>query len=103
MTRERGDVTDRAYFDFLRRIVTAGRRRITASADLEGLAELGELAAILNDEIAAAVTALRGDLHHPASWAEIGDALGITRQAAQQRFRKAGGLRRPGGQPAQLR
>jgi hypothetical protein len=34
---------------------------------------------------------------------EVADALGISRQAAQQRFRKAGGARRPGGQRGSLR
>jgi hypothetical protein len=33
----------------------------------------------------------------PASWAQIGDKLGTTRQAAQQRF-GGDGARRPGGQ-----
>jgi hypothetical protein len=37
------------------------------------------------------------------SWRQVADALGISRQAAQQRFRKAGGHRRPGGQPGSLR
>lgn len=37
------------------------------------------------------------------SWAQIGRALGVSPQAAAQRFAKAGGARRPGGQPGNLR
>jgi hypothetical protein len=37
------------------------------------------------------------------SWSAIGRTLGITRQSAAERFRKAGGACRPGGQPAHLR
>jgi hypothetical protein len=38
-----------------------------------------------------------------ASWAQIGDAVGMTRQSAQERWGSLGGARRPGGQPARLR
>ena len=38
-----------------------------------------------------------------ASWAEIGEKTGMTRQAAQQRWGALGGARRPGGQPSNLR
>lgn len=37
-----------------------------------------------DDAIRAVVTDMRAD---GASWSEIGDALGVTRQAAQQRYR----------------
>lgn len=40
--------------------------------------------AAADDAIAAVVTDMRAD---GASWSEIGDALGVTRQAAQQRYR----------------
>lgn len=34
------------------------------------------------------INAVRGQLRQGKSWADIGSALGITRQAAQQRFGK---------------
>ena len=44
------------------------------------------LSAEIDDAIAQAVTGLRGFGY---SWAEIGSRLGITRQAAQQRWGRA--------------
>jgi len=63
-------------------IRSASRRPV---ADLPDLANLGRLAADVEAAMATMVATLR-DGDHGASWADIGRALGITRQAAQQRF-----------------
>ena len=38
-----------------------------------------------------------------ASWAEVGKATNMSRQAAQERWASLGGERRAGGQPSSLR
>jgi hypothetical protein len=70
------------YAAFLGRIVRAYARRV-AAGDVEALSLMLGLSADLDDAIAQAVTGLRGVGY---SWAEIGSRLGITRQAAQQRW-----------------
>jgi len=50
---------------------------------LNGHATAPRLSAEIDTAIAQAVTGLRGSGY---SWAEIGSRLGITRQAAQQRW-----------------
>jgi len=70
------------YATFVRRVITAYGRRI-ARGDIEGLATLAELGRDLDDVLEHAIIGL-----HDAgySWAEIGARLGVTRQAAYQRF-----------------
>ena len=80
--RTRPVVENTDYTAFARRIIRAAGRRI-ADGDVEGLPELLTLTAELNTAIDTAVTGLR---HHGYSWAEIATRLGITRQAAQQRW-----------------
>jgi hypothetical protein len=70
------------YTAFTRRIIRAAGRRI-ADGDVEGLPDLLTLTHELNTAIDTAVTGLR---HHGYSWTEIATRLGITRQAAQQRW-----------------
>jgi hypothetical protein len=70
------------YAAFLRRVVRACGRRI-AAGDVESLALMAELADIIDTSIQDAVTGLRACGY---SWAEIGARLGVTRQAAQQRW-----------------
>jgi hypothetical protein len=70
------------YAAFARRILAAFGRRI-ADGDIEALTDLTNLAAALDDAIAHAITGLRG---YGYSWADIADRLGITRQAAHQRW-----------------
>jgi hypothetical protein len=65
------------------RMIRAYARRV-ADADLEDLADLVAMRALLDDAITQAVSHLR--VHHEFSWAAIGDAVGTTRQAAQQRY-----------------
>ncbi len=85
----------------LGRILRACARRV-GDGDLEALGDLARLSAEIDGHLLDAVARLR---HEPwcFSWAQIGEALGVRRQSAQQRFGKVGGARRPGGQPAHRR
>jgi hypothetical protein len=67
---------------FTRRILRAYARRV-ARGDVEALTLMLGLSAEIDDAVAQAVTGLR-ELGY--SWAEIGSRLGVTRQAAQQRW-----------------
>lgn len=64
------------------RVIRSLARR-SAEGDVEGLEELVKLQAVLDQAIAEAAQGLHD---HGHSWTYIGDALGITRQAARQRF-----------------
>ena len=70
------------YAAFARRVIRAYSRRI-ADGDVDALPYMTALAADLDTAIAQAVTGLR---QFGYSWAEIATRLGITRQAAQQRW-----------------
>jgi hypothetical protein len=70
------------YAAFARRIIRAYAKRV-ATGDVEALADMVALAAILDNAITEAVTGLRA---HGYSWADIAARLGITRQAAHQRW-----------------
>jgi hypothetical protein len=72
----------REYGEFARRILRAYSRRV-ADGDVEALSLMTGLADELDAAIAEAVRGLRARGY---SWAEIGARLGITRQAAQQRW-----------------
>ena len=74
------------YGAFARRVIRAYARRVTAG-DIDALTAMTRLADDLDIAIHHAVTGLRS---HGYSWADIAIRLGITRQAAQQRW---------GGQP----
>ena len=80
--RSRPVVENDAYAAFAHRILTAYARRI-ATGDVDALPLLTGLSADIDTAIQAAVTGLR---QRGYSWAEIGARLGITRQAAQQRW-----------------
>lgn len=86
------------YTAFLRRAIRALGRRV-ADGDVEDLAELLRL----RDELDAAAAIAVAGLHERYSWQRIADVLGVTRQAAMQRWPDARGSRRPGGQPSHLR
>jgi hypothetical protein len=75
-------VENDAYAAFAHRILTAYARRV-AIGDVDALPLLTGLSADIDTAIHAAVTGLR---QRGYSWAEIGTRLGITRQAAQQRW-----------------
>ena len=70
------------YSAFVRRILRAYARRV-GDGEVEALALMVGLADELDTAIAEAVRGLRDRGY---SWAEIGARLGITRQAAQQRW-----------------
>ena len=70
------------YAAFARRVLRAYARRV-ADGDVEALTLMLGLSAEIDDAISRAVSGLRGFGY---SWAEIGSRLGITRQAAQQRW-----------------
>ena len=80
--RRRRVVENDEYAAFLRRVVRAHGRRI-GDGDVEGLAELVALSADIDRAIGEAVGGLR---RFGYSWSEIAGRLGVTRQAAQQRW-----------------
>lgn len=86
------------YLVFVRRVLRGLSERV-GSADLEALRAMVELRDDLEGCIAEAVKGLRHDADLPASWADIGEALGVGREAAYKRYGRVGGIRRPGGQP----
>lgn len=80
--RRRDVVENDAFAAFARRIIRAHGRRV-ADGDVEALRDLVTLSTELDDAIGEAVIGLRAFGY---SWAEIGARLGISRQAAQQRW-----------------
>ena len=80
--RPRRQVENDEYSAFVRRILRAYARRV-GDGDIEALALMLGLADEIDTAIAEAVKGLRT---YGYSWAEIGARLGITRQAAQQRW-----------------
>jgi hypothetical protein len=83
--RARRLVENDDYAAFARRILRAYARRV-ADGDVEALIAMTDLAAEIDTAIGQAVTGLRASGY---SWAQIGARLGITRQAAQQRWGQA--------------
>jgi hypothetical protein len=80
--RRRRVVENDEYALFLQRVIRAYSRRV-ASGDIEAITHMTRLAADLDQAITHAVIGLRTCGY---SWADIGLRLGITRQAAQQRW-----------------
>jgi hypothetical protein len=80
--RRRDVVENDEYAAFIRRIIRAFARRV-ATGDVEALRDMVGLSSQLDEAIGDAVKGLR---EHGYSWAEIGDRLNISRQAAQQRW-----------------
>ena len=80
--RRRMDVENDAYLVFVARVITAAGRRV-ATGDVEALSDLAHLAADLD---AALITAVQGLREFGYSWEQIAARLGVTRQAAQQRW-----------------
>jgi len=78
------------YAAFLRRAITAYSRRV-AAGDVDAITDMASVAAELDVAMRHAVTGLR---NFGYSWAAIGARLGITRQAAQQRW----GVQRQAGE-----
>jgi hypothetical protein len=80
--RARPVVENDDYAAFAHRILRAYARRV-ACGDIDALPLMTGLLADIDTAIRAAVTGLR---QRGYSWADIGTRLGITRQAAQQRW-----------------
>jgi hypothetical protein len=80
--RRRDVVENDEYAAFVRRIIRAYARRV-ATGDVEALTDMVGLSTRLDQAITDAVIGLRT---HGYSWADIGSRLGISRQAAQQRW-----------------
>ncbi|BCJ59008.1 MULTISPECIES: hypothetical protein [Micromonospora] len=81
--QKRRDIVENDEFAaFARRIIRAHGRRV-ATGDVEALRDLVALSAVIDEAITDAVVGLRAFGY---SWAEIGQRLGISRQAAQQRW-----------------
>jgi hypothetical protein len=75
-------VENDAYAAFARRVVRAAGRRV-AAGDVDGLADLVALC----DEVEASVReAVAGLRPFGFSWGEVAARVGVTRQAAQQRW-----------------
>jgi ribosomal protein S20 len=80
--RRRRTVENDNYARFVRRVMRAYARRV-AAGDVDALAGMTGLAAELDEAISQAVIGLRGAGY---SWADIAGRIGVTRQAAQQRW-----------------
>lgn len=80
--RRRDVVENDEFTAFARRIIRAHGRRV-ATGDVQALRDLTALSTLLDGVIADAVLGLRA---HGYSSTEIAARLGITRQAAQQRW-----------------
>jgi hypothetical protein len=80
--RRRDVVENDEFAAFARRIIRAHGRRV-ATGDVEALRDLVALSTVIDEAIGQAVVGLRAFGY---SWAEIGARLGISRQAAQQRW-----------------
>jgi hypothetical protein len=80
--RRRRVVENDQYARFVRRVMRAYARRV-ASGDVDALADMTGLVTELDEAITQAVIGLRDAGY---SWAEIAARLGVTRQAAQQRW-----------------
>jgi hypothetical protein len=80
--RRRRVVENDEYAAFLHRVIRAYSRRV-ASGDIDAITDLAATAAEVEAAIRQAITGLRS---HGYSWADIAARLGVTRQAAQQRW-----------------
>jgi hypothetical protein len=83
MSRKLGPVETPEYGAMVRRMVRAYGKRVGNADDVD-LSQMLALRDEVEAAIATAVTLQRTEWNR--SWAEIGRGLGITRQAAQQRY-----------------
>lgn len=91
------------YARFVARIMRSyGRAALEGELDTSALSQLVELRAVVDEQIAETVAALRTAEGGAYSWAAIGAALGMERENAYRKFR-APGARKRGGQPTELR
>lgn len=80
--RRRRPVDNDEFAAFARRVLRACARRV-ATGDIDALTHMTDLSTEIDTAIGQAVAGLRTIGY---SWADIGARLGITRQAAQQRW-----------------
>lgn len=83
MAKRRREVETPEYLAMLQRLMKAAARRVGDADDVD-LAELVKLRGFVDEAITSAITVQRTKWDR--SWADIGRSLGITRQAAQQRY-----------------
>lgn len=74
------------YAAFAKRVLRAWARRV-AAGDIDAITDMATTARELDQAMREAVTGLRGKGY---SWSEIAIRLGVTRQAAQQRWGTSG-------------
>ena len=72
------------FHGMVRRMIRAMARRVATDGDIDALADMVKVHDEMGALIAETVRSLRVD--HGYSWAEVGSACGVTRQAAQQRW-----------------
>ena len=82
--RQPRTVENSEYRAFARRMIRAYGRRV-ADGDIDALGDLQALRDEIDAAMVVAVEGLRSEKWN-YSWAQIGDALGVARQAAQKRF-----------------
>jgi len=81
--KRRGRVVENdQYAAFVRRVIAPFSRRV-AAGDIDAISDMTSVAAELDEAISQAVTGLRAAGY---SWADIAARLGVSRQAAQQRW-----------------
>jgi len=80
--RRRRAVENDEYAAFVHRVIRAYSRRV-ASGDIEAITYMAVTAREIDIAIRDAITGLRATGY---SWADIAQRLGVTRQAAQQRW-----------------
>lgn len=90
------------YFVFIHRVLANLGERV-GDADPEALREMVELREELETHIETAIRKLRNNEDLPATWTDIGEAMGITRENACRKYGHVGGARQPGGQPGNWR
>ena len=100
MSSRKREKSPEQHLAFLRTMIRNYVKRVADDRNtLEGL--IG-LQAELDQAIEGAVEVVLAE-PHCYSWAQVGDALGISRQAAWKRFHHLPHARQAGGQPAALR
>ncbi len=84
--RRRGRVVENDQYAAFVRLVIAAYSRRAAAGDIDAISDMTGIAAELDEAISQAVTGLRAAGY---SWADIAARLGVSRQAAQQRWGRA--------------
>lgn len=74
-----------AFAAFVGRIVRAHGRRIATEGDLDALRDLLRLQGELDEVLTDSVKGLHAE-PWSYSWTQLAEVLGVTRQAARQRF-----------------